>query len=369
MLGELQALRLVGRADALPIELIRPRQHVLEDEAADRLPVLQNERHLARAHFQHGARPAPAGPGIAETGVEEAGVMDAEFADERVERHHLGGVVGRHLDGLLGGEDVELVRVEDQRAFLVGADRLPELADLVGVAAVDIDHAGVALGAISDQPVRSEPGQVDADRDALIEVGAVLVNQSFVRMQVRKRVAQEDGAAPLEAHLRQARAFAHEYREGARADLEIERAAIAGFDMVEGARVVGDHPREHVEPAGRAFRIGRAGDVGREREALHQGDDVDAARLQHRAVAQRDRMQFEVVDSVCHGRPRPRKEARAHAKGDLAETQVEARRLRLVRRDRRGRDDPARSDEREDHAVGQDAPIGSGKGERHGRLR
>src|SRR5476649_667676 len=51
MLAQLQALRLVIRADALAVEFVRPRDHLFVDQAADDLPMLQNERHLARAHF------------------------------------------------------------------------------------------------------------------------------------------------------------------------------------------------------------------------------------------------------------------------------------------------------------------------------
>ena len=64
MLGELQPLRLVVRADALAIHRIRPRQHFFVDQPADDLAVLQDERDLARAHFEHGARAVPAGAGI-----------------------------------------------------------------------------------------------------------------------------------------------------------------------------------------------------------------------------------------------------------------------------------------------------------------
>ena len=58
--------------------------------------------------------PRPPAPGVAEAGIEEAGIVHAELADQRIERHHLGGVVGRHLHRLLRGEDVELVGIEDQ---------------------------------------------------------------------------------------------------------------------------------------------------------------------------------------------------------------------------------------------------------------
>src|ERR1700722_20471631 len=75
MLGELQALRLVVRANALAIHGIGPRQHLFIDQAADDLAVLENERHLARANLQHRAGALSAGAGIAEARIEKAGVM------------------------------------------------------------------------------------------------------------------------------------------------------------------------------------------------------------------------------------------------------------------------------------------------------
>src|SRR2546426_1265514 len=47
------------------VERTRALQHLLIDEAAHDLAVFQDERHFAGAHFEHGARAAPAGAGIA----------------------------------------------------------------------------------------------------------------------------------------------------------------------------------------------------------------------------------------------------------------------------------------------------------------
>ena len=104
--------------------------------------------------------------------------------------------------------------------------------------------------------------------------------------------------AAAQAKLRQPRAFAHQHRERLRRDFGIERPVIAGLDAVEAARAIGDDAGEHVEPAGRAFRIGRRRDVGRQREAFDQRHDVDAAGLQHRAVAERDLVQLQVLDAL-----------------------------------------------------------------------
>src|SRR6202030_2302996 len=66
VLRQFEALRLVIRADARAVKLVRPRQHFLVDQAADDLAVFEDERHFARAHFQDRAGAEPAGSGIPE---------------------------------------------------------------------------------------------------------------------------------------------------------------------------------------------------------------------------------------------------------------------------------------------------------------
>ena len=122
-----------------------------------------------------------------------------------------------------------------------------------------------------------------------------------------------------EADLRQPRALAHQHRKRARADLGIERTVVAAPDAVEAAGLVGDHAGEDVEPAGRALGIGGGRDVVGQREAFDQRHDVDAAGLEHRAVAERDLVQLELVDALGDRRVRARQEARAHAIGHFAE--------------------------------------------------
>ena len=140
---------------------------------------------------------------------------------------------------------------------------------------------------------------------------------------------------------------------------------IAGRDAVEAAGRVGDHPGEHVEAAGRAFRIGGGADVGREREAFEQRHDVDAAGLEHGAVAERDLVQLQFIDALGDRRVRARQEARPHPIGDLAETQIDARRLDLVFVRLGGGDDRARLEEGVDHAVGQNALVLGAQVQRH----
>src|SRR6266852_619164 len=112
MLRELEPLRLVVRAEALAVERCGPLQHSFIDQAADNLSVLQNEGYFARAYFENRPCTAPAGRDMAEPGIEEAGIVHTELSDQRIERHHLSGVVRRHLHGLFRGQDVELIGVE-----------------------------------------------------------------------------------------------------------------------------------------------------------------------------------------------------------------------------------------------------------------
>ncbi len=157
--------------------------------------------------------------------------------------------------------------------------------------------------------------------------------------------------------LREPRAFAHQHRKCLRRNLGIKRPVIARLDAVEAARVVGDDAREHVEPAGRAFRIGGCCDILRQREAFEQRHDIDRAGLQHRAVGQRDLVQLQVLDAL-RDRGVAGQEARAHAIRDVAEAQVKACGLDLVGREFDGGQNPTRFRQRGDHAIRQDAPLG-----------
>ncbi len=77
-------------------------------------------------------------------------------------------------------------------------------------------------------------------------------------------------------------------------------------------------------------------------------------------------MQLQFVDALGDRSARPGQEARPHPVGDIAEAQIEARRLDLALDKGIGRQDQARIRHRRDHAVGQDS-VGIGRQrERHG---
>ena len=288
--------------------------------------------------------------------------MHPKLAHQRVEWHHFGGIVRRHLDGFLRRQDVEFIRVEDQLAVAC-RDRLPEIGDVVAGAVVDIDQSGVTFGAIADE--RAKTGEIDPDCDALADVGVVVVDQPFGRMQRRQRCGVEHGGAAPKTDLRQARAGAHQHRKRAGADLGVERTSVASANAVEAARAVRNHAGEDVETAGRAFRIGSRRNVSRKRKPLHQRHDVDTAGLQHRTVTEVDLVQLEGRDTIGDRGARAGQEACAHPKRNIVQAQIEARGLDLPRHQWARGNDGAGPRKRVDHAVGQDALVGRVELERH----
>src|SRR5690606_24942764 len=102
VLGQLQALALVVGA-ALAVEAGRALGHRLIDQPGDGLAVLEQEGRVVGAHLEHPARALAVGLVGPETGVEKAGVVDAELADRRIDRGHLGRLHDRDLDRLAGG--------------------------------------------------------------------------------------------------------------------------------------------------------------------------------------------------------------------------------------------------------------------------
>ncbi len=144
------------------------------------------------------------------------------------------------------------------------------------------------------------------------------------------------GAAGAKADLRQARALAHHDWERLRADLGIQRALIAGRNLIEGRDAVGDNAGEHVEPAGGALGVGRGAQALGQRQPFEQRRDVDAACLQDSALRQANGVHLQIIELGGDPLLAARQEAGAHAVGHIAEPQIEAGRLQLVGKQRLG---------------------------------
>jgi len=101
---------------------------------------------------------------------------------------------------LVGDEDVELVRIEDQFVGAAAVERLPEIEHVVGGLLVDVDHAGMVLAAIADQAVIAGALEVDRQRDAAArDVRRFAGDQRFRRMQVEQFALAEQRLADAES--------------------------------------------------------------------------------------------------------------------------------------------------------------------------
>src|SRR6185312_16732572 len=115
MFAEGQGLLLIGRAETDAIEPIGYVEHPIIDDLEKGLTVVNEERHVVRTHLEHdlsafelAIRP------VTEARIEKASVMRTQLSTGRFIGHHLGGIVWRHADPFLGGEDVEFLRFEKQ---------------------------------------------------------------------------------------------------------------------------------------------------------------------------------------------------------------------------------------------------------------
>jgi hypothetical protein len=163
------------------------------------------------------------------------------------------------------------------------------------------------------------------------------------------------GLAVPEADLVEPLPFADEDRKGARADLGPERAGVACRDAVEFGPAIGDGAGQEVEPAGGGLGVRHRRDAGRQREALHQRHDIDAAFLKHRAGAEVDAVHLEFRDAVGDGAAVSGEEARPDAIGHGPEAQVDRGGLDLRRIDGRVGGDGPRGDQVAQAAVGKNA--------------
>src|ERR1700691_1206064 len=98
LLAKCKPLALIIRADPDSVDRVRPGNHRSVQQAANNLPVLDEERDFMRSHFEHRARDRNGARAIAEAWIEEASVMYPKLTHGRIERYHLGGKVRRNPD-------------------------------------------------------------------------------------------------------------------------------------------------------------------------------------------------------------------------------------------------------------------------------
>ena len=123
-----------------------------------------------------------------------------------------------------------------------------------------------------------------------------------------------------QAQLVERQVLAHADRERQGHDLEVQRALVAGGDLVEAEALVGDHAGEHVDPPGRALRVGLAAHVGGQRQPFLQRDQVRTVRLEDHAFLAQVELVEDVVLGLAFDGLGVGQEAAADAIRDLAET-------------------------------------------------
>jgi hypothetical protein len=197
---------------------------------------------------------------------------------------------------------------------------------------VEVDHAGMGLGAVADQIGVRGP-QIHRKAQALFDHRR-LVDQRGLRMQGGKRGIVQRGLSAAKADLVETHAGTDQHRERARTDLGIERAAVSGRHAVEFGAAVDHGAGQQVEPAGRALCIGRGGDVVRQCQPFGQRHEIDAALFQYRAPVQRKAVHFQFVQPVGHGSALARQKRRPHPVRDPAQAQIERGGLDLAGVDR-----------------------------------
>jgi hypothetical protein len=141
--------------------------------------------------------------------------------------------------------------------------------------------------------------------------------------------------------LHEARSCPRQNAERARRDLGVERPFVALAHAVELGAEIGDHAGKDIEPADRAFRVGEREGAFAQRHIFEQRDDIDAVLFEHGTLGQVDLVHRQQVELVAHARPGTRQKAGAHPVRDLAEPQIDARRLDLDIADRLRRHDLA----------------------------
>ncbi len=91
------------------------------------------------------------------------------------------------MHGLAGNENVEFVWIEDQFVATAAVERFPEIENVVGSLAVDVDDRGVMLAAIPHQAVRAGALEVDGKCNAAAgDVWCFAGHQRFCVVQVKE---------------------------------------------------------------------------------------------------------------------------------------------------------------------------------------
>ena len=302
--------------------------------------MLDHERHVVGTHLERRARSVKRPRRVVpEPRIEEPRVVGAELAAGRVVRCHLGGEPRRNPDRLLRQQQIEPPRGQDDAVAVLARDRVPVVLPPVPVRARHLQHGRVLAGPVAHPP-RLVASQIESQEQPVRrgDVGPWNwfirpVQDGLVLVQRADLLVCQPGASQRQPQLVERQPLLHANGERQRHDLEVQAPPIPRPDLVEPEALIADDPREHVQPAGRALRVGLPAHVSGELQLLDEWDQVGPVGLQDRAVAPQvqlvdDELLEPHLDGAAVGQ-----EAAADAVGHLAQAKVDAGRL-----DARGRD-------------------------------
>ena len=173
--------------------------------------------------------------------------------------------------------------------------------------------------------------------------------------EVQQLVVGQSGDARHQSQLVQGDAGPDLDRERHRDDFQEELALVPVPNLVEVATHVGDDPREHVQPSGRAARVRSSSDPLRQPQPLLERDQIWAVLLEDSAFAGEVDLVHRVLAELLANQARARQEAAPQPIGDVTEGQVDARRLDIPIRDLDRRGDVTLVDEHPQRLPGEDA--------------
>ena len=287
---------------------------------------------------------------IAEAWIEEPRVVDSKFPHRRIVGDHGCGKAGRHPDALFRGQNVELIRIEDECAVLGAPDGVPEIQRLVKIGLAQIDQRGVPLGAVAHDLTVGRSMQIDRQPQSTFDLcadraGAVEKNQLLAAIQCIQRGVRCWRVPPQESELTQPETRLHQDAERARHDLQIQLPLMPLGHAVKFRSEIRNEAREDVQPARGALRVCFPPDLRGQTQLLHQWHDVHTAALECGRMRKIELVHPVFVDLGLNRGALAGQKARAHPVRDFAEAQVETCRLDLCGVDALVREDPPGGDQ------------------------
>ena len=252
--------------------------------------------------------------------------MHAGLAHHRQIRRHFRGIVRWDVHRFAAHQDIERAGIKDDLSRF-GMQFFPKVFGGVGPNPIQVYHPCVGFGAISHECAFS--GSKINRKPKPIFDDCLAIHKRVGAMQLPECGIIQNSLARAEPDLIKPHSRTNAHREGAWADLGIERTRIPRWDTIKLNPIVRDQAREEIEPPGRAFGIGHSGEVLRKIQRFHERHNINCAFFEDRARVEVNAMHFKLRESLRHAAPATRQKRCAHAIGHAPKPQVEAGRLDL----------------------------------------